>query len=169
LIAFVPFDRGRADRLQRIVLGLDPSALEGPVENGGALRDEVGYAGRLGCGQQVIRSLGAQPVGDGEEAVGLPQVGLAGVRLGKARHLIHDRVWPGRSHRLAPTETASSPSITTPSAPSRAREPSLAALVVVAVTWWPRATSCGTSRCPMTAVPPATNTRMTVTFLIPGN
>jgi hypothetical protein len=27
----------------------------------------------------------------------------------------------------------------------------------------------GTSRCPMTPVPPATNTRMTATFLIPEN
>jgi hypothetical protein len=43
----------------------------------------------------------------------------------------------------------------------------LAALVVVAVTWWPRATSWGTSRRPMAPVPPATNTRMTITFLIP--
>ena len=67
----------------------------------------------------------------------------------------------------SPTDAASSPSITTPSAPSCASRSSLAALVVVAVTWWPRATSCGTSRRPMTPVPPATNTRMTITFLIP--
>jgi hypothetical protein len=45
----------------------------------------------------------------------------------------------------------------------------LAALVVVAVTWWPRATSWGTSRRPMTPVPPATNTRMSITFLIREN
>src|SRR4051812_3607997 len=64
----------------------------------------------------------------------------------------------------APTEAASSPSITTPSAPSRASRFTLAALVVVAVTWWPRATSCGTSRRPRTPVPPATNTRMIITF-----
>src|SRR5580700_4846930 len=34
------------------------------------------------------------------------------------------------------------------------------------VTWWPRATSCGPSRRPETPLP-ATNTRMTITFLIP--
>ncbi len=67
----------------------------------------------------------------------------------------------------SPTDTASSPSITTASAPSCASKPSLAGLVAVAVTWWPRATSCGTSRRPKAPLPPATNTRMTVTFLIP--
>src|ERR1700722_8871140 len=65
------------------------------------------------------------------------------------------------------TDTASSPSITTPSAPSRASTSSLAALVVVAVTWCPRATSCGTNLCPRTPAPPAKNTRMTLTLLIP--
>jgi hypothetical protein len=48
----------------------------------------------------MVGPLAAKPVGGGEEAVGLPEVGLAGVRLGKARHLIHDRVRLGRSHRL---------------------------------------------------------------------
>ena len=62
------------------------------------------------------------------------------------------------------TEAASSPSITTPSAPRSASRPSLSALVVVAVTRWPRATSCGASRRPSTPLPPATNTRMTITF-----
>lgn len=65
----------------------------------------------------------------------------------------------------SPTDIASSPSITTGSAPSFARRPDLAAFVVVAVTWWPLATSCGTSRRPRTPVPPATNTRMPLTFL----
>ena len=72
----------------------------------------------------------------------------------------------GRAAATAsPTDTASSPSITTPSAPSCSSDPNLPGLVVVAVTWWPRATSCGTSRLPMTPVPPATNTRMTITLL----
>jgi hypothetical protein len=57
----------------------------------------MGYAGRLGGGQQVIRPLGAQPDGGGEEAVGVLQVGLSGVRRGKCGHLVHDRVRPGRS------------------------------------------------------------------------
>ena len=71
----------------------------------------------------------------------------------------------GRAAATAsPTDTASSPSITTASAPSCCSKPSLPALVVVAVTWWPRATSCGTSRRPRTPAPPATNTRMTITF-----
>ncbi len=62
---------------------------------------------------------------------------------------------------VSPTDTASRPSITTPSAPSCSSSASLGAPVVVAVTWWPRATSCGTSRRPMAPVPPATNTRIT--------
>jgi hypothetical protein len=66
-----------------------------------ALRDEVGDAGRLGRRQQVIGALAAQPVGEREEAVSPPQVGPAGVRLGQCRHLVHDRVRPGRGHRLA--------------------------------------------------------------------
>jgi hypothetical protein len=40
-------------------------------------------------------------------------------------------------------------------------------LVVVAVTWWPRPTSCGTSLRPVTPVPPATNTRTTITIHSP--
>jgi len=67
----------------------------------------------------------------------------------------------------APTDTASSPSITTPSAASRSSKPSLAAPVAVAVTWWPRVTSCGTSRRPKAPLPPATNTRTTITLLTP--
>jgi len=46
----------------------------------------------------------------------------------------------------SPTEASSSPSITTASAPSFSSTTSLPGLDVVAVTWWPRATSCGTSR-----------------------
>jgi len=37
--------------------------------------------------------------------------------------------------------------------------------VVVAVTWCPCATSWGTSRRPITPVPPATKTRIVITFL----
>jgi hypothetical protein len=60
----------------------------------------MGYAGRLSGREQVVRPLGAQPDGGGEEAVGVLQIGLAGVRRGKSGHLVHDRVRPGRSHRL---------------------------------------------------------------------
>jgi hypothetical protein len=68
----------------------------------------------------------------------------------------------------SPTDTASSPSITTtPSAPSCSSKPSRAGPVAVAVTWWPRATSCGTSRRPNAPLPPATNTRTTITLLTP--
>ena len=63
----------------------------------------------------------------------------------------------------ASTAPASNPSMTTGSAPSPANPASPARLVVVAVTRWPRATNCGTSRRPTTPVPPATNTRMTIT------
>jgi hypothetical protein len=61
---------------------------------------------------------------------------------------------------VSPTHVASNPSITTPSAPSPASKSSLAEVVVLAVTSCPRATSCGTRRCPRTPLPPATKTRM---------
>src|SRR6266508_731547 len=78
------------------------------------------------------------------------------------RPVIWCTIASGRAAATAsPTDAAPSPSITTPLAPSCCSKPSLAALVVVAVTWWPRATSRGTSRRPMTPVPPATNTRIT--------
>ncbi len=67
----------------------------------------------------------------------------------------------------SPTDTASRPSITTALAPNWSSKPNLAALVVVAVTWWPLATSRGTSRRPSTPVPPATNTRMIFASLNP--
>src|SRR5260370_24654834 len=43
-------------------------------------RDEMGYAGRLGGGQQVVRPLGAQPAGGGEPPIEVLHIGLAGVR-----------------------------------------------------------------------------------------
>ncbi|MGY2746801.1 hypothetical protein ACVWZ8_003918 [Arthrobacter sp. UYCu723] len=69
--------------------------------------------------------------------------------------------------KASPTHTASKPSITTASAPNCSSKPNLPEPVVVAVTRWPRATSCSTTRRPTTPVPPATNTRITITFLIP--
>ncbi len=91
-----------------------------------------------------------------EEAVWLPRAGLARVRHGKGRHLIHDDVRPDRGHRLA-NRRRSQP------VHHDAQLLQQPALVVVAVTRWPRATS----RRPSTPVPPATNTRMTITFPIP--
>jgi hypothetical protein len=85
------------------------------------------------------------------------------------RAVIWCTIASGRAAATAsPTDTASRPSITAPSAPSRASKPSLPGRVAVAVTWWPRATSCGTSRRPKAPLPPATNTRTTITFLISG-
>jgi hypothetical protein len=78
------------------------------------------------------------------------------------RPVIWFTIASGRAAATAsPTDAASSPSITMPSAPSCSSSSNLPALVVVAVTWCPRATSCGTRRRPMTPVPPATNTRIT--------
>lgn len=78
------------------------------------------------------------------------------------RPVIWITIVSGRAAATAsPTDTASSPSITTPSAPSCSSSPNLPGLVVVAVTWCTRATSCGTRRHPMTPLPPATNSRMT--------
>jgi hypothetical protein len=93
-----PLARARRARVRRVLLGLHPSTLADAVKGAKALRDDMGYAGRLGGGQQVIRPLGAQPDGGGED--GVLQIGLSGVRRGKCGHLVHDRVRPGRSHRL---------------------------------------------------------------------
>ncbi len=87
-------------RVQRVLLGLHPSARADSVPAGVALRDEVGYAGCLGGGQQVVRPLGAQPVGGGEPPIDVLHIGLAGVRRGNCGHLVHDRVRPGLGHRF---------------------------------------------------------------------
>jgi hypothetical protein len=94
----------------------------------------------------VVLAAGALP----HRSYGLDVIGAA--VLGAAR---------GQGHS-SPTAAASKPSITTPTAPICLSKPTLAFLVVVAVTWWSLATSCGTSRCPRTPLPPATNTRMIV-------
>ena len=82
--------------VQRVLLGLHPTALADPVPAGVALRDDVGYAGRLGRGEQVIGPLGAQPVGGGEPPIHVPHIGHTGDR----GHLVHDHVRSGRGHRL---------------------------------------------------------------------
>lgn len=53
-------------------------------------------------------------------------------------------------------------------APSCSSMGRLLGFVVVAVTWWPRATSCGTSCRPTAPEPPATNSRMMVFSLVTG-
>jgi hypothetical protein len=60
----------------------------------------VRYAGRLGGGQQVIGSLGAQPGGADGPPVEVLQVGFAGVSQGDPGHLVHDHVRPGGRHRF---------------------------------------------------------------------
>ncbi len=87
-------------QVQRVLLGLHPPALADSVPGGVALRDEVGDAGRLGRGQQVIRPLDAQPIGGGEPPIQVPEIGLAGVSGTDRGHLVHDRVRPGLGHRL---------------------------------------------------------------------
>src|SRR6478736_3430726 len=77
------------------------------------------------------------------------------------RAVIWFTIVSGRAAATAsPTAAASSPSMTMPSAPRSANSRSLSALVVVAVTSCPFATSCGTRNRPMTPLPPATNTRI---------
>jgi hypothetical protein len=92
----------------------------------------------------MVGPLAAEPVGGGKP-VKVLEIGLAGVRHGKCGHLVHDRVRPAVA-TASPTDTASSPSITTPSAPNCSSNPSLPGPVVVAVTWWPRATDEQLSR-----------------------
>jgi hypothetical protein len=73
-----------------------------------------------------------------------------------------DRIRLCLGHRFAGTATTRS---STAAAPRSSGQPRLATVVVVAVTRWPRATSCGTSGRPKTPVPPAPNTRMTNAFV----
>src|SRR3954447_5524939 len=101
-------------QVQRILLGLHPSALADSVPAGIALRDDARDAGRLGCGQQVVRPLGAQPDGGGEPPVHVLDIGLAGVHREMA--VIWCTIASGRVLATAsPTDTASRPSITTAS------------------------------------------------------
>jgi len=60
----------------------------------------MGYAGRLGRGQQVIRPLSAQPVGGGKPPIEVLNIGLAAVSRTNRGHLVHDHVRPGYGHRL---------------------------------------------------------------------
>ena len=155
-------------QVQRVLLGLlRPSALADSVPAGVALRDEVGYAGRLGRGQQVVRPLGAQPVGGGEPPIDVLDIGLAGVRHGNCGHLAHDRVRPGLGHRLTDRHRIQPVHHDRLGAQLRQQAQLGRARRRSRHLWWPRATSCGTSRLQMTPVPPATNTRMTITSLIP--
>jgi len=62
----------------------------------------------------------------------------------------------------SPTDTASIPSTITGLAPNSATPASLSGLVVDALTWWPRATNCGTSLLPSTPLPSATKIRTTL-------
>ncbi len=64
----------------------------------------------------------------------------------------------------SPTARPSSPSSSTGSAPASRSPASLPWLRVVAVTWCPAATSCGTRCRPTAPVAPATNTFMVGSF-----
>src|SRR4051812_29959668 len=96
---------------------------------------------------------------------------LANVRSKRRRSAPPERavIWctiaSGRARATAsPTAAASRPSTTTGLAPSSRRRSTFFALVVVAVTSCPAATSCGTSRRPMAPVAPAMKTRMGFSF-----
>src|SRR5918995_993991 len=83
----------------------------------------------------------------------------------RARALIWWMTASGSARATAsPTPTASRPSTTTGSAPSARSPSSLSWSVVVAVTWCPRATSCGVSRRPIAPLPPARSTRIVRSF-----
>ena len=66
-----PLARARRARVHRVLLGLHPSTLADAVKGAKALRDDMGYAGRLSGREQMVAPLGAQPDGGGEEAVGV--------------------------------------------------------------------------------------------------
>src|SRR5689334_16477135 len=60
----------------------------------------------------------------------------------------------------SPTDAPSRPSTIAGTAPSARSDGAFSALLVVATTWCPCATSCGTRRRPMAPVAPATKTLM---------
>ena len=80
-----------------------------------------------------------------------------GSRLGSVT--LHDRLTRARA-TASPTASPSRPSTTTGSAPSPRSRPAFAGLLVVAVTWWPWATSADTRGRPTAPLAPATKTRM---------
>jgi hypothetical protein len=91
---------------------------------------------------------------------------FAGVRLGEARYLMHDRVRPGRGprhahgRRIQPVHhDALCAQLRQQTQLGRARR-RRRHLVAQGQSW-------GTSRRSKTPVPPATNTRTTITFPIP--
>jgi hypothetical protein len=82
--------RGRIG-VERILLALHRAAGAGEGPPGEALGEEAPGAGGASGREQVVRTLGAQPVGGGESAVE-----MAGVeRSGQRRELMHDRLWLG--------------------------------------------------------------------------
>ena len=83
--------------VQRVFFGLHPAAFADSVPTGVALRNEVGDTDRVGGGQQVVRPLGAQPVGDGEPPIHVLDIGLLAADRG---HLVDNRVGQGLGHRL---------------------------------------------------------------------
>nr|WP_239001025.1 hypothetical protein [Jiangella asiatica] len=98
------------------------------------LRDDVGYAGRLGGSQQVIRPLGARRMVVAAQRSGCLKSGSPACTTQSA--VIWCTIESGRAAAtVSPTDAASGPSITTASAPSCCSCPTLAGLVVVAVTW----------------------------------
>src|SRR5262249_6194022 len=60
--------------VERALLGFDGAAGPGIGPPAKALRDEALDPPRPGCGEQVIRPLGAQPVADRKGAIEVPQV-----------------------------------------------------------------------------------------------
>jgi hypothetical protein len=77
--------------------------------------------------------------------------------------------WMTTSGRAAPTasasRSASKTSVTAASAPIASIAGAFSADLVIAVTPWPLATSIGTSRLPITPVPPATKILMALLLL----
>ncbi len=67
------------------------------VPAGVALHDEPADVRRLRRGEEVLRPLRPQPVGDGEPPVETAKVRLAAER----RHLVDDRIRPGADHGRA--------------------------------------------------------------------
>ena len=143
-------DRGhglpRADGrvgVEAVLLGLDRPAGARVGPPGVALRHEPAGAGGPGRRQQVVRALGAQPVGRREVPVEVLQVGLSRHR----GELVHDRprAWPP-TRRPSPA-SRSRASTHERLRPERAdRVGCLSALRVVPTTSCPRLTSRGTSR-----------------------
>ena len=143
--------------VERIVLGLDGSALAGvPGEGGNALRDESAHAGLARGGQQRVGALRSQLAGLGRHLVHV----AAELHLRQRGRLVHDRLGLRLEHGRAHRSPRRADRACTGFAPSVRSSSALAGELWLPITSWPASISWGTSRLPIAPLAPVTKTRI---------